>query len=90
MLTVEVKINGRTVARAEAANVSDLADMSDYAVWFSEAGSEVSGLPDWRAEAHVRAHPRRQSVWSLACKIASQAAGVAQDLSRKEYRARRE
>lgn len=87
MLTVEVRINERLVARAVAVNVSDLAEVSDYGVAFNEEASEVTGLPAWKADAAVRAHPRRQSVWELVWKIAAQAAGVAQDIERGRWRA---
>lgn len=42
MLTIEVKINGRTIAMARAVNVSDLADVSDYLVGITEAAFPIA------------------------------------------------
>lgn len=86
MLTVEVRINDRLVARAVAVNVSDLAEVSDYGIAFSEEESALTGLPAWKAEAAVRQHARRQSVWELVYKIAAQAATAAEQLARARYR----
>lgn len=77
MMTVEVKINGRLVANATARNLSDLADVSDYAITYAEAESDVSGIPAFHGHGSVLKHPRRQSVWALVRSLAEQAAAVA-------------
>lgn len=65
----------REIARAEVANISDLADKSDYQVSVSEEASTVSGLPAQSASFKVLGHHRRQSVWSLVTLVAMRAAG---------------
>jgi len=70
-LTVVVKLNGKTIAGADIANISDLADVSDYLVTGYEHASPVTGLPDRGSTARVIGHERRQSVWALIEKAAA-------------------
>lgn len=70
MLTVEIKLNGKLIAGAKAANLSDLAPISDYAVEAVEAASEETGLQDFHRNFTVQNHKRRQSVWELVHRIA--------------------
>ncbi len=70
MLTVEVKINGRLIATAQARNLSDLADVSDY----PEAPSAVAGHTGLYLYNKISGHNRRQSSWALVRKIAALAA----------------
>lgn len=65
----------REIARANVANISSLADLSDYDVVASEAASDVSGLPAQTAPFKIFGHARRQSVWSLVALVAMRAAG---------------
>ena len=65
----------REIARANVANISDLADKSDYEVAVGEEASTVSGLPAQGASFKVLGHHRRQSVWSLVTLVAMRAAG---------------
>jgi hypothetical protein len=65
----------REVARADVANISCLADLSDYDVVASEVASDVSGLPAQTASFKIFGHARRQSVWSLVTLVAMRAAG---------------
>ncbi|MEM9734726.1 MAG: hypothetical protein AAF903_14785 [Pseudomonadota bacterium] len=73
-LTVEIKLNGKLIASSKIANVSDLADVSDYTWNCTENGSEVTGLEDAQAWGQIRGHKRKQSVWALVSRVAAQAA----------------
>lgn len=71
-LTIVVKLNGKTIAGADIANVSNLADVSDYLVSGYEQASPVTGLPYRGATTRVVGHERRQSVWALVEKTAAE------------------
>ena len=73
MLTVEIKLNGKLIAGATAANVSELAAVSNYTVEAVEAASEETGLLDFHRNFTVQNHKRRQSVWELVHRIALKA-----------------
>lgn len=70
MLTVSIAINGREVAKATVVNLSNLADISDYALLWSELASEETGMPERANTAKITGHHRRQSVWALVRRIA--------------------
>lgn len=70
-LTVVVKLNGKTIAGADIANISDLSDVSDYLVAGYERASDVTGLPYRGKTTRVVGHTRRQSVWALVEKAAA-------------------
>ena len=53
----------RTIATMHVANISNLADMSDYRVMAMEGANRLTGEPAGNAECMVLAHPRRQRVW---------------------------
>jgi len=74
-----VKALARTLAVADIANVSELADLSDYQVLAAEGPNPLAGTAAWEAETQVRAHDRRSSVWSLVAKVALWAAKQAED-----------
>jgi hypothetical protein len=57
------------------ANVSELAEFSDYVVEAMEARNDLAGLPSRTMSASVEDHNRRQSVWAL---VARAAAAIAQ------------
>lgn len=74
MLTIEIKLNGRLIAGANILNGSALADVSNYAVEAVEKASPVTGHEvDFHSTFLVTEHPRRQSVWALVAKVATQA-----------------
>ena len=64
----------REIATADIANISDLADVSSYAVLAAERESDVTGLPSQSAGFEIHSHDRRQSVWGLVAKVAMHAA----------------
>jgi hypothetical protein len=50
------------------ANLSNLADVSDYAVAVMEGANPLTGAPPRIAACAVLAHDRRQSVWAILAK----------------------
>jgi hypothetical protein len=86
-VTVEIwpggdKTRARAVAIANVANVSDLANVSDYAVSVSEGYNPVIDTPPWSQRGHVYQHDRRTSVWALVAKVAVWAAEEAGKMRR--------
>ncbi len=75
MMTIEIKINERVIARAEVTNVSDLADMSDYTV--SSFTAEWLGTRASARRFLIRDHKRADGAWELARRIAAEVAGEA-------------
>lgn len=77
MLTVDVKINGRTIATASAVSQSGLAEYSDYRVSATEEPSpecKHDGLAEtWQIDTHYR----EQTAWALVEKIAAGARHLA-------------
>ena len=71
MLTIELKINGRLIAFAEAKNVSDLADVSDYQVKAWTTGCEAVNSPEGQHVFKIYKHRRKQSPWALVRKVAN-------------------
>ena len=74
-VTVELVPGGDTtraqrIAQMTIANVSDLADISDYAFRAHEEANDVAGTPPRDTSGTVRLHDRRQTVWSLVGKAA--------------------
>jgi hypothetical protein len=55
----------RTIGSMRIANLSNLADTSDYSVEVMEAANHLTGDPSWNGKCVVLAHDRRQSVWAL-------------------------
>ncbi len=73
------------VAVAEAGNISDLADVSDYAVNVCESQNPLAqpgGALDWSSCGHIFGHDRRQSVWALVAKVAAFAVAEAEKVQR--------
>lgn len=83
MLTIEIKLNGDTIATAELANISDLADVSDYALSWEEREEIDLNIPWDSGEQKIEGHRRRQTVWALVAKTA--AAILGQKIGRKEF-----
>ena len=78
-VTVEIWPGGdntraRAVAIASVANLSDLADVSDYAVSVTEGHNPVTDTPPWSQRGSIFQHDRRTSVWALVAKVAIWAA----------------
>jgi hypothetical protein len=63
----------RTVATLRIANISELADISDYSVDFLQAANPLAGTNPCNGSCYVRSHDRRQSIWALIAKAASAA-----------------
>jgi hypothetical protein len=59
-----------TIGSMRIANVSNLADGSDYAVAVMEGANPLTGSPDRTASCMVVGHDRRQSAWALLAKAA--------------------
>jgi hypothetical protein len=55
----------RTIGSMRIANLSNLANTSDYSVEVMEAANQLTGDPSWNAKCVVLAHDRRQSIWAL-------------------------
>ena len=83
MLTIEIRLNGDKIATAELANVSDLADLSDYALSWEEREEIDLNIPRDSGELKIEGHRRRQTVWALVAKAA--AAILGQKTARKEF-----
>jgi hypothetical protein len=74
-ITVELVPGGRehakrVLATADVANLSALADVSDYAVEVETAGRLEPWQPGWERRGMVLGHDRSSSVWSLVAKVA--------------------
>lgn len=82
MLTIEVKLNGRVIAEAWLQNQSQLADVSDYSLTWTEQGEGTLAIPDGSGRMVIEGHRRRQTVWALVAKAA--AAILGQKVERME------
>ena len=63
----------RTIGSMRIANLSNLANTSDYAVAVVEDANPLTGLPAQTGSCKVVGHDRRQSVWALLSKAADEA-----------------
>jgi hypothetical protein len=63
----------RTVASMQIANVTELADVSDYHVGAIEGANPLTGTPPRSATCTVTSHDRRQSIWNLLARAAEAA-----------------
>jgi hypothetical protein len=69
MLTVEIKLNGEVIAKANVRNVSSLADVSDYQVaWYEDASPDLC-IDASEGLFAIKAHRRRQTAWALVAKV---------------------
>jgi hypothetical protein len=81
VVTIEIFPGGaqalrRTIATLRIANISYLADVSDYRIVGMQSDNPLTGEPPGIAEFSILAHPRRQRVWALlqrACEEAMMA-----------------
>ncbi len=69
----------RTIATMRIANVSNLADCSDYSIEMTEGCNPLTGDPPRSAACEVVSHDRRQSVWALVAKAAEAACRAEHD-----------
>ncbi|GAB9167420.1 hypothetical protein BDS110ZK4_30260 [Bradyrhizobium diazoefficiens] len=80
IVTVELVPGGtgprKTIGSLRIANASDLADVSDYAVFAMEAANPLAGTPARTAEATLQAHDRHQSVWMILEAVAKAVEGA--------------
>jgi len=72
MLTITIDLvpagyesHRRTIGSMRIANISNLADVSDYAIVVMEGANPLTGSRSRSAACAVLAHDRRQSVWAL-------------------------
>jgi hypothetical protein len=84
-VTVEIWPGGdekraRVLATGDVANVSDLADMSDYEVRADEGHNPLTNTPPWSRQGYIFQHDRKSSVWALVAKVAAWAAEKADNL----------
>lgn len=68
MLTIDIRLNGDIIARANLVNESGLADISDYRLEWFESAEPALGIPLSQGSAIITGHRRRQSVWALVAK----------------------
>ena len=68
MLTIDIRLNGKTIAQAELFNISGLADVSDYRLEWLEYSAPEVGITGTRGHTAILGHRRRQSVWALVGK----------------------
>ena len=78
-VTIEIwpggdRARARAIAIADVANVSELSEMSDYAVSVAEQYNPVTETPAWSCDGKILRHARRASVWALVAKVAVWAA----------------
>lgn len=89
VVTVELWPGGskaykKEIASLRIANVSNLADISDYEVELAENGAEHLGIKPMRLWTGVSGHNRKKSVWSLIRSILNK---VATELGDRDYEA---
>lgn len=63
----------RSIASLHIANVSDLADVSNYDIHVLEGANPLACTKPRIGSCRVSGHDRRQSVWSLIAKAAEAA-----------------
>lgn len=63
----------RCIGSMRIANVSDLANISSYAVDVLEAANKLAGTNPRNASCRVEGHDRRQSIWALIARAAEAA-----------------
>jgi hypothetical protein len=82
-VTIEIwpggdKTRARSLAIANVANLSNLAEMSDYAVSVTEGHNPLTDTPPLSLRGLISQHDRRTSVWALIAKVAIWAAEEAE------------
>ena len=61
-----------TIGSMRIANLSNLADTSDYSVEVMEGANPLTGAKSRSAACMVLAHQRRQNVWALLAKACAE------------------
>lgn len=74
MMTIELKLNERVIAKAKVLNKSNLADFSNYTFRAESQPSPITGREYSITEGQVLNHRRKQSAWALVSKVAAQIA----------------
>lgn len=84
MLTIDIRLNGKSIARANLVNLSNLADTSDYQLEWTEHAEPDLGIKGQAGLTRIIGHRRRQSAWALVAKatvaILNQLAGDPRDI----------
>lgn len=62
----------RTIGSMRIANISNLADVSDYDVAATEGANPLTGAKSRNASCTVKRHDRRQCVWALLAKASEE------------------
>jgi hypothetical protein len=62
----------RTIASMRIANISDLADISNYRVETVETSNPLTGTPGRTAQCVILGHARAQSVWALLARASGE------------------
>lgn len=75
MLTVEIKLNGEVIAKADILNMTDLSEVSDYRVRWVECANDSLNIPFAIGTCRIEGHRRRQSVWVLIAKASERILG---------------
>jgi hypothetical protein len=61
-----------TIAAMSIANISDLAQISDYRIEANETSNPLVGTPSRTVRCVIRGHARAQSVWALLAKASAE------------------
>lgn len=70
MMTIEVKVNDRVVARANVKNLSNLEEISNYHVIREEYEWPFANRDAERQVFEIKHHLRLQTVWALVARVA--------------------
>ncbi len=71
MLTIEVKLNGRLIGYAKLVKRSNLAEISNYSLDWSEAGGDFLLEGKSAGRAIIEGHRRKSGAWALVAKAAA-------------------
>lgn len=71
MLTIEVKLNGRLVGYAKLVNQTNLSEISDYSLEWSEAGGDFLLEGKAAGRAIITGHRRKSGAWALVARAAA-------------------
>jgi hypothetical protein len=87
-VTIEIwpggdRARAHAIAIADVINISELSEVSDYAVSDAEQYNPIAQTPAWSCEGNIIKHTRRTSVWALVAKVAVWAAEEATKTKRE-------
>lgn len=85
LITVDIVPGGfqplrRTIASMRIANVSNLADISDYRIDAMEAENRLADTPSRNCVCEITDHDRSQSIWALIERASRAAMEAQQDV----------